>query len=211
MRHHLHIVILTDRQILGAHARWMAWNLTLALIPLVLALALFRPGRRRGLGWWAGVVAFVGFLPNAPYVLTDVIHLVADVRHLHHPSALVYGVLPLYGVFFAAGFACYVVALGRLRRYLREEGRPGLVWPSESGLHALAAVGVFLGRFDRLNSWDLLQRPRAVVSALLHLAGARPAFTVAAILVVIAVATSTSLSVGRSLGDARQRLRALSA
>ena len=37
---------------------------------------------------------------------------------------------------------------------------PRLADPSKAGLHAVVAVGFFLGRFDRLNSWDILARGR---------------------------------------------------
>jgi uncharacterized membrane protein len=185
----------------------MTWNLLLALVPLILALILFRPGRQQRLLWWIGVAAFVGFLPNAPYVLTDAVHLVVDVRRLQHPSALVFGLLPIYGLFFVAGFACYVAALAQLRRYLRAKDLTRLILPSETCLHVLAAVGLFLGRFDRLNSWDVLARPHAVASALYHLLAARPLVSIIAMLIVIAVATAASLTLVQSFARAVQRLR----
>ena len=49
--------------------------------------------------------------------------------------------------------------LVRLGRYLREEGKASLVLPAESSLHVLVALGVFLGRFEHLNSWDAVTRP----------------------------------------------------
>jgi uncharacterized membrane protein len=144
---------------------WMAWNLFLAVVPLALAVALFRPGRHRGAMWWAGFVTFVAFLPNAPYVATDVVHLVrkveagADVRHLLAVE------LPLYAVLIALGLAAYVVALKALRRYLTAAGRADLRAPVELGLHAASAFGVYLGRVQRLNSWQIVTEPRRVLAA----------------------------------------------
>lgn len=195
MHHQLHALALTERQLLLAHARWMGWNLALAFVPLLLALVLFRPGRKHHVIWWAGIVAFVGFLPNAPYVLTDVIHLGQDVRRVQHPSALLFGLLPVYAAFFAAGFACYVGSLVRLRRYLGAVGRASLIVPVEVCLHTLAAVGVFLGRFDRLNSWDILQRPVAVAESLRTLTDHRPLATIIATLLIIAGAASIAVAI----------------
>jgi uncharacterized membrane protein len=121
----------------------------------------------------------------------------------------VVGILPLYSLFFVAGFACYVGAIWQLRRYLRAEGQARLVLPGEACLHALAAVGLFLGRFDRLNSWDFVARPRAVAMALYHLIGGGPLLTLAAILIVIVPATAGSISFMRSFGRAVRRLRPL--
>ena len=58
-------LVLPERQVLSGHAQWMTWNLLPPLVPQGLSLVLFRPGRSRRLRWWAGVAAFVGFLPNA--------------------------------------------------------------------------------------------------------------------------------------------------
>src|SRR5215813_31019 len=76
----LHWLAAVGRSAWRWHGHWMAWNTGLAAVPLVLALLLFRQGRRRTVPWWAGAVAFVAFLPNAPCVLTDVVHLLGDLR-----------------------------------------------------------------------------------------------------------------------------------
>jgi uncharacterized membrane protein len=186
----------------------MSWNLLLALVPLLLAILLFRPGRRRTPLWWAGTLLFVGFLPNAPYVLTDVIHLVREAQRIGRPSALLVAVVPLYGIFFVAGFACYVAALARLSRYLHAEGRAFLAVPAEATLQALAAVGVFLGRVDRLNSWDFLARPAAVVTAVEHLAQHRPLLSILLILAVVAAANAATLSAARAAAQSLMSLHA---
>ena len=62
--------------------RFFVWNLTLACIPVLFA-AGFVAVRRRiwliplGLGWLA-------FLPNAPYLVTDLVHLGSDVESWRH-------------------------------------------------------------------------------------------------------------------------------
>src|SRR5439155_22630333 len=65
--------------LLRGHAGWMGFNLALAAVPLVLAVVLFRGRGRRGPIWWAGVGVFAVFLPNAPYVMTDVVHFIYEV------------------------------------------------------------------------------------------------------------------------------------
>ena len=88
----------------------MAWNLYLAVIPAMLALVLFRRPQRIGVTWALGLVAWVLFLPNAPYVLTDVVHMVDDLQvsssRIHTCEVLV-----TYAVFFACGLASYVLSL----------------------------------------------------------------------------------------------------
>jgi uncharacterized membrane protein len=143
--------------VLEHDALWLVWNTFLAWIPVGLALLLFSsPGRRRTYSWWAGAVLFVLFLPNAPYVLTDLVHLRDDMRLVSTTAAP----LTVYAVFITSGFVAYYLSLKLLGRYLAENGlarwRPGIV----VGVHALCAIGVFLGRHARLNSWEPIVEPR---------------------------------------------------
>src|SRR3989344_4376984 len=54
---------------------WISYNLGLALIPFVLAQVLFNKKRNFSFLWIVGFILFILFLPNAPYVFTDLIHL----------------------------------------------------------------------------------------------------------------------------------------
>ena len=67
-------------------------------------------------------VAFVLFLPNAPYVLTDVIHLISDVRATQSQSVIALAVIPTYALFFSMGVGAYVLAIRDLSNCLRRHG-----------------------------------------------------------------------------------------
>jgi uncharacterized membrane protein len=142
---------------------WMSWNALLALLPALFAVHLFRPHRAPGPLWTIELVAFVLFLPNAPYVVTDLVHLRSDVVVAGSDAAVYAGVLPLYGAFIALGFGAYAISLHELAGWLRRSGRPHLVGRAQMGLHALCAVGVLLGRVARLNSWDTLTEPHGTI------------------------------------------------
>lgn len=160
-----------------ANGFWMAWNLTLAIVPLLLAAVLFRPGRRPtpGLGrvaWWVGLVAFVVLLPNAPYVLTDVVHFVPDVQGADRLSVAL-AFIAQYGLFFLVGVESYVASVVLLTRWLEGRGLSRVMVPAEVGIHALCAAGVYLGRVGRLNSWDIVVRPDRFVASLADLGTSR--------------------------------------
>jgi uncharacterized membrane protein len=142
---------------------WMLWNTALALLPLLLAAWLFRrpePGYARRVRWWLGVVAFLAFLPNAPYVLTDLVHLSEDVPAATTAWRMAYVTVPTYLAFCAVGFGAYVVSLIWLTRLLHARGwRARGIWMVEVGLHLACAFGIFLGRFIRFNSWDIVSHP----------------------------------------------------
>jgi uncharacterized membrane protein len=155
-------VIRLAAQTVADNGTWMAWNLFLALVPLAIAVSLFARPRARTVGWWLGLGAFVAFLPNAPYVLTDVIHLVEDTRATSSPAVVSFALMPQYAVFFLVGFEAYVLSLLLVGRYLRRVGLARWIVPVEVALHALCAVGVHLGRFERLNTWDVITRPSLI-------------------------------------------------
>jgi uncharacterized membrane protein len=161
--------------ILHDNARWMGWNLFLALVPLALSVLLFRQTRmgatpltlppialhlrHRSWLWWMGVIAFIAFLPNAPYILTDVIHFIDSVQDFGSEVWVITLVLiPLYVLFVFAGFESYVLSLINLGYYLNERGLGRYVLGVELVVHFLSAIGIYLGRFLRYNSWDLVTR-----------------------------------------------------
>lgn len=148
---------------------FMLWNTFLALIPLVFSFWLFRadpvlsvenrsPTGRR-LIWWIGCVVFIAFLPNAPYVLTDIIHLVEFIREGASPPTIVLILIPQYLIFMLIGIEAYTASLINLGSYLVKRGRGRWVLAAELMLHLLCAVGIYLGRFPRFNSWDILTNP----------------------------------------------------
>src|SRR2546421_5638312 len=150
------------KPVLRTNSVWMTANLLLAALPLVLAVALFGPTRTKTVRWWIGVAVFVIFLPNAPYVLTDVIHLLeqmpAAIGRLHLAA-----LLAQYALLMGTGLAFYGGCLYLLRRRVTADGLAHWCWPAEISLHVLCSIGIFLGRVLRLNSRGLLVRPESVL------------------------------------------------
>ena len=180
---------------------FMLWNLFLAAIPAVLALALFAVPRwrsrvhRRGVGWWLGFGAWVLFLPNAPYVLTDVVHMVHDVRFARSDTRA-YLVIAVYGALFACGLVSYVISLQLFRRYLHRTVRARLVAPVMVVLHAVCVLAMYLGRFVRLNSWDAVLAPHEVVSSVLHVPRPSTVIVLAVMFVVVGAGTFVVAAIG---------------
>ncbi len=145
--------------VVGDNRRWMAWNMLLAAVPAVLAVVLFRVRARRSPLWWCGVVAFVLFLPNAPYVITDLIHLRGDVAATRSNTVVAAGILPVYAAFVAAGLAAYAFALDRFVPYVSRAYPAVPASVVAPAAHLLCAAGIVLGRVARLNSWDTVTAP----------------------------------------------------
>lgn len=161
--------------ILRRNLRRIVWNLFLAFIPLALSYWLFRGRRSRSFTWWLGFVAFLAFLPNAPYILTDIIHLIYDVRAVSSVWVVTLVVFPLHLLFIASGFEAYVLSLLNMGYYLHRIGKTQWILAAELIAHALCAVGIYLGRFPRFNTWDIVTQPDALVETVIDdLTGKRP-------------------------------------
>jgi uncharacterized membrane protein len=140
---------------------WMLWNTLLALVPAVLAVPVLGHRGRRTPAWWCGAALILLFLPNAPYVVTDLVHLRGDVVAIDSELGVVTGILPIYGAFIAVGFGAYAFVVRAGGRYLVADGLGRWRPAAELAVHALCAVGILLGRVARLNSWEPVTEPHA--------------------------------------------------
>lgn len=119
--------------------------------------------------WWIGLAVFIAFLPNAPYVLTDIIHLIRGTRSGYIQAWVIAMVfIPIHMTAMVIGFEAYVISLLNVNFYLKVRNLPQWQLPAELALHALCAVGIYLGRFVRLNSWDFVVDPTSVLSSTLN-------------------------------------------
>ena len=107
-------------------------------------------------------VIFIAFLPNAPYVLTDSIHIIELSQQSYPTWSIILILIPQYLVFIVAGFEAYVLSLTQLENYLLNQiSRSNLV-SINAIAHSLCVIGIYLGRFERFNSWDLITQPGEV-------------------------------------------------
>jgi uncharacterized membrane protein len=135
--------------------RYLLWNLWLAWLPLLFALLLYVAYRRRHTTaeLLAIGAAWLVFLPNAPYMLTDFVHL-GDSHRLIDSLIL-------------ASFAFTALALGfasllLVQIVVTRKAGAWIGWLVAFGALFLASFGVYLGRVLRFNSWDVVTRPRLV-------------------------------------------------
>ena len=140
----------------------IVWNSFLALIPLLLSLYLFRTSALRNAFWWIVLLFFIAFLPNAPYVLTDSMHIIE--LSLEYPNLAVALVLiPQYTLFIVAGYEAYTISLSLLDDYLKDL-IPQYLPLVNAIAHLLCVVGIYIGRFERFNSWDFVTKPTEVLT-----------------------------------------------
>jgi len=150
------------------HGLWMTWNTVLALVPLLFAAILFRahpPSWPRNPLWWAGLAAFVLFLPNAPYVMTDVVHLLDTAgAGSYTPGFTVFVVGAIYATLFAIGTLSYALSVKAMAAFVAARSSRGVAPAATLAAHAACAVGIYMGRFLRLNSWEVVTAPGRVLA-----------------------------------------------
>jgi uncharacterized membrane protein len=186
---------------------FLAWNLLLAWIPLLLAIAAYARARRRlGLVVAALLVPWLLFFPNAPYLLTDFVHLEDG------PAPLWYDGLML------SAFAWTALLLGFGSLYLvqmivRRVAGAAAAWVCVVAALALGSVGVYVGRFIRFNSWDALLHPLRVADVVqeqlssvpMRMAGALLALTAFLLVGYLAVYSLTGLALGLERDESAPR------
>jgi uncharacterized membrane protein len=154
---------VTDSLIFG----FLLWNLFLAAIPMGFAALFCAFNKSSNKIAMAGVLAmWLLFFPNAPYILTDLLHL--------YPRR---GIPFWYDLVLIFTFAWNGVMLGYLSLLFihnKIELFYGKVkaWLFSLASLSLGAFGIYLGRFDRWNSWDILQEPipliKGIASYIIH-------------------------------------------
>ncbi len=163
---------------------FLLWNLFLAWVPYWIALVLdfynrLRPTLsdlqglpigRQGLsasryGSTSGLnilvilllVVWLLFFPNAPYLITDLLHL-KDTHVIPHW----YDVM-LFTSFAWTGMMLGYCSLFEVQYYLEQIFKKPFVWFLVTVAICLAGFGVYMGRFQRWNSWDIISDPFSLI------------------------------------------------
>jgi uncharacterized membrane protein len=140
----------------------LVWNLFLAWIPLGFALILYDGARRgvRGLWLLALGALWLLFFPNAPYLMTDLKYL----REVDGAPFWFDAVLACSAA--AAGLALGFLSLFLVHAVARRRLGAIWAWVGVWAILLLSSVGVFLGRFQRFNSWDVFTDPKPIFADL---------------------------------------------
>jgi uncharacterized membrane protein len=134
---------------------FLVWNLFLAALPLLfssIALKCAQHGSR-----WIAIaflLPWLLFLPNAPYILTDLLHLKQRL-----PVPMWYDLLLLLSFSLNGLFLGYL-SLRQVEELMRKFASRTIVAIAMFISLFLAAYGIYLGRFLRLNSWDVWAEPK---------------------------------------------------
>jgi uncharacterized membrane protein len=135
----------------------LIWNLFLAWIPFILAYFAHAISWKRSWVYMAvAVIAFLWliFFPNAPYMLTDL----QDLARTNRGAPLWYDVI-IVGWCSWTGMMLGVISLYLMQDIITRTFGRKTGWVFVFVISGLSSFGIYIGRFVRLNSWDILQNP----------------------------------------------------
>lgn len=150
--------LMTGNQSFGL----LLWNLFLAWIPFFCSLIMAEiasPVPRLSLPLFLLGLLWLLFFPNAPYLITDLIHL----RPRNFPF--------WFDTFLLFGFAFHGLLLGmsslaRVHSMINSATSHRTGWIAITLLLYLTSFGMYLGRVERWNSWDLFTQPLPTLRAI---------------------------------------------
>ena len=150
------LVLLGFRVIKAENYRYLflIWNLFLAFLPWLMSSRLLQTN-----GWLPrlGLIVLWGlFFPNAPYIITDFVHFKRFSDIIWWYDILCIGSFAMAGLYF--GFRSLNHVSTFIGQYVSRRTSAVLI-----GLYLfLTAFGIYLGRFGRWNSWDIVRDPIAL-------------------------------------------------
>lgn len=132
---------------------FLIWNVFLAIIPYVITIYLHtKPNLSKlKLGFW--FVVWLAFLPNAPYIVTDLIHI-----RIGNDSLLWLDVLVVLS-FALSGLLLFYMSILDMQKLVNSKFEKLPIQTLTLTILFLCGFGVYLGRFLRYNSWEIISQP----------------------------------------------------
>lgn len=141
----------------------LIWNMILALIAYDAAVLTTISKKQKWL-YPLLLVVWLAFYPNTFYMLTDLVHMTWVGDTLWNPVSMRLFMAFVPSILF--GVYCGIESWNILRE--RWKWTWWLDMLMVVALSYLSSLAIYIGRYDRLNSWDLVTRPQLVVQKLLE-------------------------------------------
>jgi uncharacterized membrane protein len=132
---------------------FLNWNLFLAIIPWTISSLMVVYNLNKKLPLILLIISWILFFPNSPYILTDLFHLRLN------GSAPIWFDLVLILSFAWTGLIYGLISLMDIEKRLITYLNRKLVNALIISFLFLAGFGIYLGRYLRWNSWDIINNP----------------------------------------------------
>ncbi|MBD0834486.1 DUF1361 domain-containing protein [Aestuariibaculum suncheonense] len=132
---------------------FLIWNLFLAFIPFALTSYLSTRPNQHKISFGLYFLTWLAFLPNAPYIITDFLHLRFGNHHLLWLDVL------MLASFSGNGILLFLLSVKDMKQILLQHFSVNVSRRIITSIFPLTAFGIYLGRFLRYNSWEIIQNP----------------------------------------------------
>ncbi|MGU3377252.1 DUF1361 domain-containing protein [Chryseobacterium sp. M5A1_1a] len=132
---------------------FLNWNLFLAWIPLLLSSTILAFNIKGKISLALIIIVWILFFPNSPYILTDLFHLKA-----RNTIPIWYDLIVILSYAWT-GLICGFISLGDIEKLLSNYTKDKIINAVVVLFLFMSSFGVYLGRFLRWNSWDVLNNP----------------------------------------------------
>jgi uncharacterized membrane protein len=136
---------------------YFIWNLFLASIPFYISIFLAKHKEQKSIISIPLLMAWMLFLPNAPYIITDYVHLYPSETPNFWFSLLIFFSFALNGLLYGI---CSIVIIRKHFFNSLSTINSALL---SIAISLLCGYGVFIGRFLRWNSWSVITKPFALL------------------------------------------------
>lgn len=130
---------------------FLNWNVFLALLPfdfaVIVSMTHFRVLKGLFLALW------LLFFPNTMYMMTDFIHLYAIGTNLDQAAQFFNYAVLATGIFMGVGLG--ILSLEIITQTLVKRHAHLVYFLMTAIVSVVSAFGIYLGRYLRLNSWDI--------------------------------------------------------
>ncbi|WCL50673.1 DUF1361 domain-containing protein [Leptospira sp. GIMC2001] len=147
---------------------FLVWNLFLALVPLLIAYVSFiyyKVRRKIDLVLIIFLLIWLLFFPNAPYIVSDFIHLKPK------KGIPIWYDICLFYSFSWNGMLSGIMSLRLIQILISDRFNKLIGWLIVLAIAPLASFGIYLGRFYRWNSWDIVNDPVHIIYESLKILG----------------------------------------
>jgi len=134
---------------------FLVWNLFLAFLPYAITEWLWTHSQVAKNKWklMAAMILWLLFIPNSFYILTDLFHL-----DTFHSAPKWFDLLLLFS-FAWNGLLLGLISVRKTEMLLEEVSGRGFSLVIVFMVMWLNAFGIYIGRYLRFNSWDVITQP----------------------------------------------------
>jgi uncharacterized membrane protein len=143
---------------------FLVWNLFLAIIPYLISN--FLNNNKQKYMFYLLLPIWLLFLPNAPYIITDFFHLQQGIL------MPIWFDLLLISSFAVSGMLLFFLSLNDMFIVIKIRFSNRISWIITVSALFLSGFGIYLGRYLRWNSWEIIQQPKQlfqdIINPILH-------------------------------------------